>query len=105
LVANLRNFVQFDYLFCFGSTFLLLGLLFADMKKAGMVKTSWLTLVFSAIATTAIAGPGATIGLGWLWRENVLATKRHKGAILKAAIPKGAINGSINVDANVVAEH
>lgn len=99
LVANMRNFVQFDHLFCFGSTFLWLGLLIHDLKVAGMAKTSWITIILTAVAVTAVAGPAAAVGLGWLYREHLLATKRHKGAIVETKVMNGTAkpfaNGSM----------
>lgn len=89
LVANLRNFVQFDHLFCFGSTFLWLGLLIRDLKAAGMVQTSWVTIIAAVVGLTAAAGPGAAVGAVWLFREHILATKRHKGAVLETTVING----------------
>jgi hypothetical protein len=40
LIENVRNFVQYDFLFCFGRALLWLGYLFHDMKKAGMVEAT-----------------------------------------------------------------
>ena len=85
LVENLRNFIQYDFLFSFGSAFLWLGYLFSDMKNAGMVNTSWSRIIPTAALTTLALGPGAAVGLGWLWREQILATKRHKAAITSKA--------------------
>lgn len=102
LVANLRNFVQFDHLFCFGSTFLWLGLLIHDLKAAGMAKTSWVTIILTAVAVTAVAGPAAAVGLGWLYREHLLATKRHKGAILETTVMNGTAKPFANGSAKEI---
>ncbi len=77
-----RGVLQFDYLFCWASALLWLGYLFADMKHAGMVQQSWGTILGAAALTTFGLGPGVAVGLGWLWRENVLVTKRHGAAIV-----------------------
>lgn len=82
-VESMRNFVQWDHIFCFGSAYLWLAYLFNDLKRAGMVQHSWLIIVGTAVVTTLAFGPGVTVGLGWLCREDVLANKRHKGAIVK----------------------
>jgi hypothetical protein len=79
----LRNFVQYDHLFRFGGALLWLGYLLADLKAAGMVEESWIRIVVSAIIATLALGPGASVGLGWLWREDVLVHKRHKGAVVR----------------------
>ena len=78
-----RNFIQYDHLFCFGGAFLWLGYLFHDLKRAGMVRQSWIRIITEAVLTTVALGPGAAVGLGWLWREDVLANKRHKCAVIK----------------------
>jgi len=82
-IVAIRTFVQYDHLFCWSSALLWLGYLFADLKHAGMVTQSWLKIVATAALTTLLLGPGAAVGLGWLWRENILLTKRHKSAIVK----------------------
>ncbi|CAO2653295.1 Nn.00g027060.m01.CDS01 [Neocucurbitaria sp. VM-36] len=78
----IRLFLQLDQHFSFGACFIWLLYLFGDMKKAGMVADSWLSIILKGVATMALAGPGVTIGLGWLWRERILATKWHKDAIV-----------------------
>lgn len=109
MVANLRNFVQFDHLFCFGSTFLWLALLIHDLKVAGMTKTSWFSIVLTAVGVTAVAGPAVAVGLGFLWREQILATKRHKGAITETTVidrtAKPFINGNADKEMNGVTKH
>jgi hypothetical protein len=78
-----RNILQYDYIFCWSSAILWLLYLFADFKNAGMVVQSW-AKIFSAMALTVVVlGPGATVGLWWLWREDILVTKKHKSAVVK----------------------
>jgi hypothetical protein len=79
----LRTFVQYDHLFCFGGALLWLGWLFTDLKAAGMVLQSWIRIIMMAVVTTLVFGPGAAVGLGWLWREHVLVHRRHKGAVVR----------------------
>ena len=94
-----RNFVQYDELFCFGGAMLWLGYLFTDLKSAGMVQQSWINIITMAILATLALGPGAATGLGWLWREDVLANRRHKGAIIEGwedrekAVKETVVNG------------
>ena len=78
----IRLFLQFDEIFSMGACFVWLLYLFGDMKKAGMVQDSWLSIILRGAATLALAGPGVTVGLGWLWRERILATKWHKDAVV-----------------------
>lgn len=56
-------------------------LLFKDLKKARMVENSWALLLAGYIISTLLIGPGATLLVAWLWREEVLATKRHWAAV------------------------
>ena len=78
LVPFLRNFVQLDHVFCFGSSFVWLVLLIRDLKVAGMTEVSWFSIVLVGVCVTVVAGPAVAVGLGWLWRENILATRGHK---------------------------
>lgn len=78
----IRLFLQFDQIFSASACFLWLLYLFGDMKNAGMLDASWLSIIGRGLATLVFAGPGVTVGLGWLWRENILATKWHKGALV-----------------------
>ena len=77
-----RLFLQFDEIFCLGSCFLWLLYLFGDLRRAGMMENSWVSIVGRGLATTVVAGPGVAIGLGWWWREQLLATKWHKDAVM-----------------------
>lgn len=86
LIPFLRNFVQFDHIFCFSSSLIWLALLIHDLKVAGMTKASWFSIVSIGVSVTVVAGPAAAVGLGWLWRENILATRRHKGAIVETTV-------------------
>lgn len=79
-----RNVLQYDYAFVWTSCFLWLGYLYMDLKHAGMVKESWMRIVTTTVLTTVVLGPGATAGLAWLWREEILATRRHKDAVITA---------------------
>lgn len=81
--ACARGVLQYDHIFCWGSAFLWLGYLTADMKHVGMVTHSWTKLITILSLSTLIFGPGATVGLVWLWREDIVITKRHRSAIVK----------------------
>lgn len=93
LTAFSREFFKFDEGFLFTNTFLWLGYLFWDMKHAGMVQNSWLKILIYAISTILALGPGAALGLGWLWREDIVTNKRHKAAITEATA--GRWNGGL----------
>jgi hypothetical protein len=80
-IAFTREFLKLDEISLFGNTFLWLGYFFWDMKSAGMIQASWFRLTIYLVSSVIVLGPGATAGLGWLWREYTLATKRHKDAV------------------------
>jgi hypothetical protein len=75
IVANMLNFIQFDYLFCWISTAVWLVLLFKDLKDAGVVEKSWVSLCALGLGMVVIFGPGAASGLAWSVREEILASR------------------------------
>ena len=97
-----RNLVQFDHLFCFGAAGLYLLYAAWDFKHAGMLRTAWAKLLGSALAATVALGPGAALGLAWLWREDVITEKRHRDAVVALPERKSApaSNGSAKPAAN-----
>lgn len=80
LVTFAGEFLRFDSAFLFGNTFLWLGYLFWDIKHAGMLEMRWGRILGYAAAAVVVLGPGAAAGLGFLWREELLATRRHWAA-------------------------
>lgn len=78
----IRLFLQYDQIFSMGACMLWLLYLFGDLKRAGMMDASWASIVVRGLVTLVAAGPGVTFGLGWWWREQLLATKWHKDAIV-----------------------
>lgn len=80
----IRTFLQFDQIFSMGACMLWLLYLFGDLKRAGMMDASWPSIVGRGLATIVLAGPGVAFGLGWWWREQLLATRWHKDAIVAA---------------------
>jgi hypothetical protein len=81
VTAWIRDSWKVAWFALFGNTFLWLGYLFWDMKHAGMVASNWLSIMFYAVSSTIVLGPGATVGLGWLWREEIITNKRHWAAV------------------------
>lgn len=73
-------FLQLNEFSCFTAAFLWLIYLISDLKAAGMTATPWSTLALCWTLGTLTVGPGATVVLTWLWRENLLARKKAKGA-------------------------
>lgn len=84
LSALMTVFLPDDHSALYGGGFWWLALLFRDLKKAHMVQTSWIWLLLYAAASAAFFGPAATLVAGWVWREEVLASKRHWAAVTKA---------------------
>jgi hypothetical protein len=82
----IRMFLQFDQIFAIGACFLWLMYLYSDMKRAGMMEDSWISIVLKGAASLVVMGPGATVGLGWLYRERLLATKWHKDALVPGRV-------------------
>lgn len=56
-------------------------LLYKDLKEAGMAQIGWVPLIGIFCLSLSLVGPGATVMAGWMWREEILATRRHKGAV------------------------
>ncbi|KAL4746284.1 hypothetical protein BDW72DRAFT_197825 [Aspergillus terricola var. indicus] len=54
-----------------------------DLKAAGMVTRSWGALGSCALVVMVLGGEGALLGIAWLVRENVLATRRHRDALVE----------------------
>ncbi|KAM0598593.1 hypothetical protein ACHAP1_002353 [Verticillium nonalfalfae] len=65
--------------------------LFSDLKRAEIVQWSWPTLLVCIAAALCLFGPGVTVGMGWLVRERLLATKSHKDAIVDTELKKQAL--------------
>ena len=104
LTANLSDaaleFLRIDELVIFGSVFLWLAYLFADLKRAGMLGTGWpALLVFATVGVFAV-GPGATAGLGWLWREEILATRKHKDARTEESLARLGLTAATETKRN-----
>lgn len=85
------QFLRWDEVFSLGSHLVWLAYLFWDLRVAGMLREGWLKVVGLGVASVFVFGPGATIGLGWLWREHILATRRHKDALTPESV--GRLHG------------
>ncbi|KAI8965513.1 FAD binding domain protein [Daldinia sp. FL1419] len=65
------------------SGLLWIGILIYDTKSAGMAKDSWVKVFAVGLVVSVIAGPTAVVALGWMWREEILASKRERHAITR----------------------
>jgi hypothetical protein len=83
LVSGMAIFLKVDYLSCFIASYAWLALLFKDLKAVDMVDESSSRLVAYAVVGTFLAGPGAVVGGAWLWREEILASKKMSGALVE----------------------
>ena len=92
-VGSLRDLLQYDGFIFAGSSLLWVVYLFSDLKKAGMVQQSWIAVLAVLGAVTVLSGPGVGTAVGWLWREEILATKRHKGAVVSGWKEKEVLKG------------
>ncbi|KAH6855970.1 hypothetical protein B0I37DRAFT_395815 [Chaetomium sp. MPI-CAGE-AT-0009] len=80
------QFLRWDEVFGLGSLLVWLAYLFWDLRAAGMLREGWLRVVGLGLVSVLVVGPGATIGMGWLFREHILATRRHKDALTPESV-------------------
>ncbi|KOC07347.1 FAD binding domain protein [Aspergillus flavus AF70] len=59
------------------------GLLIHDIKTAGMAKASWAKILTVGFVSGALAGPVVPVALGWIWREEILASTRERHAVTR----------------------
>jgi hypothetical protein len=83
-VSGMAMLLKVDYLSCFIASYAWLALLFYDLKAAEMITETWARLAAYAIVGTFVAGPGAVVGGAWLWREEILASKKAAGAVVRS---------------------
>ncbi|KAL3424914.1 FAD binding domain-containing protein [Phlyctema vagabunda] len=72
-VQGFGRFLRYDQIFAFGSGLFWLILNFKDLKTANKLHAGWHKIVGVLGATTILFGPGASMALGWAWREEVMA--------------------------------
>ncbi|KAH6632426.1 hypothetical protein F5144DRAFT_621224 [Chaetomium tenue] len=86
------QFLRWDQVFGMGSLLVWLAYLFGDLRAAGMLREGWFRVVGLGVVSVLVFGPGATIGMGWLFREHILATRRHKDALTPESV--GRLHGA-----------
>lgn len=96
--ACARNFIAWDHVLVSAGTFVWLALLFKDLKAWSKTDVGWIRVCSSAVASCIALGPGATAALGWLWREELLADRKMKGAILEGSWKESTENLSAKVN-------
>jgi len=85
---TIRSAMQWDQILVFSAAFFWLALSYFDLKRAGMLEVGWITLIGTATLLGLSLGPGTAFILSWLYREEILATKRHKGALTTEKLTK-----------------
>ena len=85
LVDGMSLFLQLDELAFFTAALFWSALLVYDLKREEMVKITWLKALAVGIVGTWMVGPGALVATIWLWREELLARKSLKGAVVARA--------------------
>ena len=86
-------FLRWDQVFGAGAHLVWLAYLFGDLKAAGMLREGWFRVVGLGLLSVLVVGPGATVGLGWLFREYILATRRHRDASTPESV--GRLHGTV----------
>jgi hypothetical protein len=75
-VGMIRRCLQYDELVVFGSAFIWLLLMGIDIRTAKMWSQSQTLGFVGMLALIPIIGPGATLGVMWLWRESALVEEK-----------------------------
>lgn len=81
------RFLQYDYIFLFGSVYIWLLYSFWDLHSAGMFKKGWTRFFAASLLATMVGGPSVACAGLFLWREQILATRKHWGAITRENLP------------------
>ena len=76
-VLHMRRTLQYDQLFVHGSSVLWVAL---DSRRNGL--GSAIRVIAAGLLLTALVGPGASLGMLWLWRERKL-TSHHRTVTVK----------------------
>jgi len=81
------RFLQYDYIFLFSSVYVWLCYSFWDLRAAGMLKEGWPRFFAFSMLALMVGGPSVACAGLFLWREHILVTRRHWGAITKQNLP------------------
>jgi hypothetical protein len=76
-----RGMLQYDEIWGYGSAFLWLLYSFSDLKSAGMLDQYWFSILGTGMLLVGLLGPGGAFNVGWLYREGILASRKHKDAV------------------------
>lgn len=67
----------------YGAGIAWLLLLCHDLKSAGMLDLSWARILVTAVLMSTLAGPLSSVALGWLWREQIIYSRRERHAMTR----------------------
>jgi hypothetical protein len=81
-VPHMRRALQYDEIVVFTSSWLWLAYLFFDLHTAGLMGQEWIFSIALLPVLAAFVGPGATLAIGWYWRETKLRTQPNRTATL-----------------------
>lgn len=83
LETGIHNVLWNDHVFFVGASLLWILYLFRDLKNAHMVQLSWLSIISLFLVFGMVLGPMGLVACAWLYREYMLSTRRHWGAVSK----------------------
>ena len=75
-----QEFLKWDQIFFAGSSILWIIYMFVDLKEAEIETPSWITILCGLSAMSLVLGTGAATAMGWLWREEILVSRKQKKA-------------------------
>jgi hypothetical protein len=75
-VGMIRRCLQYDELVVLGSAFIWLFYLQSDLKAASMCTLSQSRAFMALLLLIPVIGPGATLGVIWLWKEKSMVEEK-----------------------------
>ncbi|KAL6701338.1 hypothetical protein J3F84DRAFT_354531 [Trichoderma pleuroticola] len=75
--TSLLSIFQYDFITSFTSILLWLAYHLGDLKSAGICQLSWPRILLSSIVIGCLGGPGVLVWVGWLTREEMMASMEH----------------------------
>lgn len=82
------QFLRWDEALVLGPMLLWLAYVYADAKRERLINVSWPSMLGLGTLLTALVGPGATLAIGWMYREEALAARREKAALRLEVVAK-----------------
>ncbi|KAL6877052.1 hypothetical protein J3F83DRAFT_435087 [Trichoderma novae-zelandiae] len=76
-LAALLTIFQYDYIVSYTTVLLWLAYHFADLKSAGICQLSWARILLSSAVIGCLGGPGVVAMVGWIAREEMMASAEH----------------------------